>query len=694
MDFRLTEPRLSPRQQALLLRVGLVLFVAAVILTTLVLVLTRSHHAMPLDLKAVAKKSPHGAAQLCNTTSCRLAASLLRETVSGDPCDDFYAYVCSGWLNRPSFTSTHDEQETRLWSHARSGLKHMAPSTTTTSRFGFTARITTQATKIPASKKPTYLDKATPSSVKAAMLFGECLEASTRHRADALVIFLGDVGLSFVNTTENPVELAIKLDLFYNLKTFFDLRLHPTWRHADGRRMLSMGRRLDLESWRIERVRLRRRGAYEELVHSHVIVMVLHANRSKVLLHGNLDINLIVHHIMATEESVLAVSGIIPEEDPDRYYAMIPLLSTSNSSNENDSSSSAPLTLQGLSEVAVGHPSFLAYRRFLAEEVGHSQAAAYVSWELARQLGPLTDRQLSRGISETKCFEAISRLMPYPTVMPYMEELDYSRGWEEAEMIFKDVSEAMISFMSQRGVTLPAIDASFELKLPTTGQLDAFYSELGEDQRMQEEPTFVDKYLSALSQIRSKELFSVVHMEEPSTSYPLPPLLGRQAQVTQRGEGRVPLTWLLPPRFGADFPPTLNYGAFGLELAAALLRGTPLDKSWLECLEQLEPQLNIRPENDITAQLALATEAVAAFVESHQKVGYRLVLPGLESVTEGMMFYMGACASMCTKDNMEVSYRCNLVARNSEGFARTFGCPVGSHMSPVERCSYPNVTQG
>ncbi|XP_050022973.1 uncharacterized protein [Dermacentor andersoni] len=147
------------------------------------------------------------------------------ETVSGDPCDDFYAYVCSGWLNRPSFTSTYDEQETRLWSHARSELKRMAPSTTTTSRFAYTARTTTQTSKIPTSKTRTSQDKAMPSSVKAAMLFGECLEASTRYRADALVIFLRDVGLSFVNATENPIELAIKLDLFYNLKARLTSRI-------------------------------------------------------------------------------------------------------------------------------------------------------------------------------------------------------------------------------------------------------------------------------------------------------------------------------------------------------------------------------------------------------------------------------------------------------------------------------------
>ncbi|KAH7939324.1 hypothetical protein HPB52_010885 [Rhipicephalus sanguineus] len=163
-------------------------------------------------------------------------------------------------------------------------------------------------------------------------------------------------------------------------------------------------------------------------------------------------------------------------------------------------------------------------------------------------------------------------------------------------------------------------------------------------------------------------------------------------QVTQRGEGRVPLTWLLPPRFGADLPPTLNYGAFGLELAAGLLRGTPFDKSWLDCLEQLEPGFSIATKDEVAVRLALATEAAETFVERHNRVGHPLVLPGLESFTEGMMFYVGVCSSMCTRDSVEIPHRCNIVAKNSKNFAKVFGCHEGSPMNPVERCSYPNLT--
>ncbi|XP_077497762.1 uncharacterized protein LOC144108389 [Amblyomma americanum] len=456
-----------------------------------------------------------------------------------------------------------------------------------------------------------------------------------------------------------------------------------------------MGRRADLDSWRREREHMRRHGAYLEFVQRYVVAVVAHENATEETVH---DVDFIAHHIMSTEESVLAVSAVIPDEDPDQFYAIVPLLADSGPSM------SSPLTLNNLSEAAVGHPAMLAYQDFLFVEVESSDLAAYITWELVRCLGPLADQRLSYGTSEASCFEAVYRLMPYPSVLPYMEELDSYSGWEEAELIFRDVSEAMVGFMKKQGIRLRTTEASFRLRLPTATQLDTFYEELQvEDddetsgQADVEERPFLHAYLASLSQIRSKELFSIVQAD---AFYPVPPPRSRQvqlnlrcAQVTQDGESRVPLTWLLPPRFGAHVPPALNYGGFGLELAAALPRGVPLTTSWLECLERLEPRLALRGHNDGPARLALAAEVVVAFVDHHLKVGRPILLPGLEEVSEEMLFFVSACAGMCAKNDPEASYRCNLAARNSRLFAQTFNCAEGSYMNPSERCPYANYTR-
>ncbi|KAL1426719.1 hypothetical protein MTO96_003315 [Rhipicephalus appendiculatus] len=539
MDSCPSDNCLGPKQQAQLLRGGLVLLFMVVMVTTVVLLLSRHQRSAPRDLQVGAKKSPHRVAQLCNTVSCRLAASLLNETVHGDPCDDFYAYVCSGWLKKPSFTSTHDQQETLLVSGALSGLRRLTPTTTTVSRFRATTTTTKKASTLPLSAKKGTSNKPIPSAVKAAALFGDCLESSMLHRADALVTFLRDVGLSFINASEHPIDLATKLDLFYNLKTLFDLRRHPTWRRPDGRPMLSMGRRYDLDSWRLERAgpysAKDLRGLREDIRHgvdSTRTCTFRPANRTKVSLHGDVDVHVIIHRIMSTEEAVLEASALIPEDDPDRHYAIIPLL-TNHSSPENDSSSSASLMLEGLSEVAIGPAGLSSLPAIPGRRATSAGAGGLRHLGAVATPGSSHRQGVSSRMTETPSASmAISRLMPYPTVIPFMEELDFHRGWEEAELVFREVSEATINFMSQRGVTLPATDGHFELKLPTTNQLDAFYSEVGTNTKVQGKPTFMDKYLSTLSNIRSKEIFSILQVEEPSTSYPLPPLYGRHAQAS------------------------------------------------------------------------------------------------------------------------------------------------------------------
>nr|XP_054924766.1 uncharacterized protein LOC126527523 [Dermacentor andersoni] len=702
MDFRLTEPRLSPAQQALFMRVGLVLLALVVVMTTVLLVLTRSHHGFPLRLRGgagAAGRFPRRAAHLCNTTSCRLTATLLKETLGrrGSPCDNLYAYVCSGWLQGPSFTSAHDRQMALVTWHARSGLRRIAQRADSTAHVIAGERPSVPPSQHPLTSSnqqgPLSHGQVTSSSAKAAVLYRRCLAASMEHRADALVAFLQDLGLgTFDDHVENPVALAIKLDLYYDLKTLFDLRRHPTWRRRDGQPLLSMDRRSDLEPWRRERSRMRRDQAYLKFVKRYVNIILVQANISadtNETARQARTVDRIARRIAGTEEIVLEMTALIPDDDPSEYHAIVPLLP----------SGSAPLwppslAINNFSEVAVGHPAVLGYQDFLLYDLPPSDATGYVTWELVRQLLPLADQKFSHSTGEATCFDAVYRLMPYPSVMPGMEALDSYKGWQEAELTFRDVAEALVSFMKKQGVAVRAQAAIFTMPLPTTRDLDAFYGDLRVNEDYGQR-SFLDDYLAACSQIRSKELLSVVYGDS-GTFYPSPPPRSPEVEVTATGKARVPLTWLLPPRFGADAPPSLNYGGFALELVAALLRGASLDHSWLECLQTLEPRVAIATEdedNSDWARLALAIEVVAAFVDRHLEVGQPLVLPGLEFLSEDMLFFVSACAGMCAKGDSSAPYRCNLIAKSSPNFARAFGCWRGSRMNPPKHCLYSNRTR-
>ncbi|KAL1420379.1 hypothetical protein MTO96_024211 [Rhipicephalus appendiculatus] len=680
MDFRLTEPHLSPHQQTILARVGLFLLTAIVVLATLALVLTRSRRPVPLPplLSSAGGRRLRAPARICNASTCHLAAKLLKasafpalarvpvgypeispslrtrtsflstvkwETVGDrDPCDDFYAYVCSGWLQQPSFISTHRSQVALLSGHARSTLRYIAQRYTTP---GAPARPSgSPARGGAANSKASWSSSVTT----AAMLYDECLKASTDHHVDVLVAFLKDAGLGFSEPVMNPLSKALELDLFYNVKTLFNVHRHPTWMRADGRPLVSLSARQDLEEWRHDRDRMIRRRGYAIFVRSHVGVVLSHENGTDESGNGSRSVDGIVHHIIAMEETVLGLSSAIPEDNPDRYYIIVDLSPQNGSFSSTISSPEAHV----IRETAVGHPAMLAYKDFLQTRVPAPELADYVTWEVVRQLGPLADQRLSYGAVEGKCFDAVYHLMPYPSVLPYMEQLDSAKGWEEAELVFRDVTESLIRFMKRRGFELPFPNSSFVLDLPNANQLDAFYA----------------------------RRYSASHTETPHLPILCPPPSTGKAQVSANGKSRAPLTWLLPPRFGADMPPALNDGGLGIDLAASLAKSSYLDHSWLDCLANFEPRADIRGEDFALARLALVAEVVEEFVDLHSELATPLTLPALESLSDEKLFFVGGCVGLCARGDPQAAHRCNVPARNLPHFAATFECPTGSYMNP------------
>ncbi|XP_037529824.2 uncharacterized protein LOC119407058 [Rhipicephalus sanguineus] len=454
---------------------------------------------------------------------------------------------------------------------------------------------------------------------------------------------------------------------------------------ADGRPLVSLSARRDLEEWRHDRDRMIRRQGYATFARRHVDAVVSHENWTDESGNSSRSVDSILHHIITTEETVLGLSSAIPEDDPDRYYVIVDL----SPQNGSFSSTIASPEAHVIRETAVGHPATLAYKDFLQTRVPATELADYVTWEVVRQLGPLADQQLSHGSVEGKCFDAVYHLMPYPSVLPYMEQLDSTKGWEEAELVFRDVTESLIRFMKRRGFELPFPNSSFVLDLPTASQLDAFYGELSLHETPQQEQPFLERYLSILSRVRSKEIFSIAHGDTAFT-YPMPPPPTGKAQVSANGKSRAPLTWLLPPRFGADMPPALNDGGLGIDLAASVTKSAYLDHSWLDCLASFEPRADIRGEDFALARLALVAEVVEEFVDLHSELATPLMLPALESLSDEKLFFVGGCIGLCARGDPQAAHRCNVPARNLPHFAATFECPTGSYMNPQHRCPYPN----
>ncbi|XP_049513080.1 uncharacterized protein LOC119465775 [Dermacentor silvarum] len=201
---------------------------------------------------------------------------------------------------------------------------------------------------------------------------------------------------------------------------------------------------------------------YAAFVRRYVTAIVTHENVTDASANGFHSVDNIVHRVVTAEATVLALSSLLPEEDPDQYYAIVDLSLQNGSIPSTIASPEADV----IRETAVGHPAMLAYKDFLEARMAASELSGYVTWEVVRQLGPLADQKLSHGTVEGKCFDAVYHLMPYPSVLPYLKQLDSSKGWEEADLVYRDVTETLIRFMRRRGFELPHSNVSFILDLP------------------------------------------------------------------------------------------------------------------------------------------------------------------------------------------------------------------------------------
>ncbi|KAH6930083.1 hypothetical protein HPB50_009001 [Hyalomma asiaticum] len=65
-------------------------------------------------------------------------------------------------------------------------------------------------------------------------------------------------------------------------------------------------------------------------------------------------------------------------------------------------------------------------------------------------------------------------------------------------------------------------------------------------------------------------------------------------------------------------------------------------------------------------------------------------LKGMEQYSGEQVFLLTMCHSLCEEDGRGSNWApaCNAAVRESEPFAKAFGCKPGSAMNPKDKCSF------
>ncbi|KAI9495022.1 hypothetical protein BDB00DRAFT_815531 [Zychaea mexicana] len=244
------------------------------------------------------------------------------------------------------------------------------------------------------------------------------------------------------------------------------------------------------------------------------------------------------------------------------------------------------------------------------------------------------------------------------------------------------------------------------------------------------------KSVQSASQWKVKHSWDRLHQPIDRSSWDLVPQHVGMAYNRALNKVQIPAAMLQPPFFDPNGPDYLNYGALGAMIVHEIMHG--FDRGgrhydaqgkhgtdwWssesqaafdtaASCLERQYAGFNVSGPNHQTypvdgtqtldgniADLGGLLQAYATWKKSRQvKDSNDRLLPGLDDWSRDQLFYINYARMRCSKSTLENKlqelhtshhapdrWRVNGPLMNSEHFAKTFSCPIGTPMNPPDKC--------
>ncbi|XP_064479575.1 endothelin-converting enzyme homolog [Ornithodoros turicata] len=665
----------------------------------------------------------------CMDPTCLDMDEALTESLQGmeggDPCDDFYSYVCTGWKRaNPDTPNLFAKLQQRI---AVTVIKEL---------------LLDDAPDV--AKTPTD---------KVALMFQTCAQVAfnEQNQASSITEFLAQFRLTWPRPEPRDpldiLDLLVGLSLDWGLPVLFHMTIDPYFKKK-GFRTVHFSSNPYLTEWFVLRNTLLEKGQ-----------LLDYFQKATNIINGQKVDSEIVERLLFVDNRVMTAVMPSLEVRPDFDLQYIKF-------GDLDDMTGPYVTGREWLDVINRHLNsgqqfkledemFVMNQRLLrlvgvllARQADTGALLRYVSWQLARHFAPMTsyplsavqfggDRSLTLGYMMGRCY------MDVDSVMPYAFGYTFVRRWLSNDVI-NDVSDMVarirkVANSSFKSLTWMDIETKREAsrKMSTLksiiGRPDTLASEAELSQRYSYVPDLTGSYFAMALEVRASELrHNKKLINSNSTSYvevDVPLTLVNAFYMPVYHVIVIPAAILYPPFYAAGFPISLNYGSLGhvvgheithaFDPDLGLLDESGVRRDWWTARSRVLFELRLQCLKDIYNKLPWAgginygdqalsenfadcggiLKVYHAFKTDPRKVSPSTVTSKpptiLSRYTPDQLFFISSCFKWCANDDTQASgwyspprMRCNVPLMNMAEFAEAFTCHPGSRMNPTSKCDF------
>ncbi|XP_064479788.1 membrane metallo-endopeptidase-like 1 [Ornithodoros turicata] len=628
-----------------------------------------------------------------------LAMSLTR---SVNPCDNFYQFVCGGWIKhhgtgQPSLV---DELEMRVFRDAAKRLDD-----------------------VPVASR----DDTKMAVVKAKLLFALCRNAQGKSHQDGEA--LGDfltTRISFPDVrpmeADNIVALLIELSLSYKIHTLFTAELFAD-HDSNALPTVSLTPNNQLTEWLQMRNSFSSAKKLKDFMLAHIKVLPNFQSQSAdALLEAIVEadatiIPQLISGYDVTGEVFQNLDKVIPGADGQVWVDAV-------------NKQTVPYFTVKISDyVKIEHTqTFNRIGKLLANNRNDQKLLpTFIGWHLVRQLASRVSHEVAQMEFKSAqdhydaCFKETGELMPLAASRPFTTTSPSESTRQLAATIIEDVRghiaevflmTAWFDKISRKKSKLKIYNMQVVLVEPDvamkTTDLNAYYTNF----------TIEDSYFKTwLKASRAAGQRKMVSLEKGETfmTYEFLPIQVNAFYDRQFNAFFLPSGIIRPPYIDDTLPASFNYAGLGAVVGHETMHGFDIigkDRDefgklaswWSPTVLQEYLQRVACLQKAYKSDPAFMTENVADFASlraiysaASNRSSAPDDMPKPEALAEfslEQLFFINYCFKLCSRSTVAAEGyptdqdRCNVALRNFRPFASAFRCQLWDKMNPAKRCGF------